>query len=84
MHLPNLIKRLASALTGLCSIGSNVAHKVRRYIQLFVASELVSDVERSIPERTHLATTNNKLIRLRRISAFLPSANWGVFNGGSL
>ena len=84
MNLINLIKRLASALTGLCSIGSNVAHKVRRYIQLFVASELVSDVEGSISERTHVASTNNKLIRLRRISAFLPSANWGVFSGGSL
>jgi len=31
----------------LCShFGSNVAHKVRRYIHFFVASELVSDVER--------------------------------------
>ncbi len=29
----------------LCCIESNVAHKVRRYINLFVASELVSDVE---------------------------------------
>jgi len=26
-------------------IGDTVAHKVRRYIHLFVASELVSDVE---------------------------------------
>ncbi len=29
----------------LCCVESNVVHKVRRYIQLFVASELVSDVE---------------------------------------
>ena len=28
----------------LCCIESNVAHKVQRYIHLFVASELVSDV----------------------------------------
>ena len=72
------------------------AHKVRRYIQLFVASEGVintkrsitppkelacpvefystgvSDVEGFIPERTHVVNTNNKLIRLRRISAFHP------------
>ena len=29
-----------------CCTSDNVAHKVRRYIHLFVASELVSDVER--------------------------------------
>jgi len=29
----------------LCCTIDNVAHKVRRYIHLFVASELVSDVE---------------------------------------
>jgi hypothetical protein len=28
----------------LCCGGNNVAHKVRRYIHFFVASELVSDV----------------------------------------
>jgi len=32
----------------LCRIESNVAHKVQRYINLFVASELVSDVEEFI------------------------------------
>jgi hypothetical protein len=37
----------------LCCIASNVAHKVRRYIHLFVASELASDVEKFIPERIH-------------------------------
>ncbi len=92
----------------LCCIESNVAHKVRRYIHLFVASEGVintkrsitppkelacpvefystgvSDVEGFIPERTHVASTDNKLIRLRRISAFLPPASWGVSSGGSL
>ena len=84
MNLTNLIKRLASALTGLCSIGSNVAHKVRRYIHLFVASELVSDVGGGIPESTYVASTNNALTHLRRISAFLPLASWGISSGGSL
>jgi len=32
----------------LCCTGSNVAHKVQRYIDLFVASELVSDVDEFI------------------------------------
>jgi len=67
-----------------CCIRSNVAHKVRRYTPLFVASELVSDVEVDNPERTHVASTNNKLIRLRRISAFLPPASWGVSTGEPL
>ncbi len=40
----------------LCCIESNVAHKVRRYIHLFVASELVSDIEGYISERTHTAS----------------------------
>ncbi|MCK4681751.1 hypothetical protein KAT59_01835, partial [Candidatus Bipolaricaulota bacterium] len=43
---------------------------------------LVSDVEGFIPESTHVASTNNKLIRLRRISASLPPASWGVPSGG--
>ena len=73
----------------LCCIESNVAHlsacdhaqagKVRRYIQLFVASELASDVEELILAKTPLASTSNKLIRLRQISAFLPTAQlWGI------
>ena len=41
------------------------------YIHFFVASELVSDVERFVPDRVHVARTNNNQIRLRRISAFL-------------
>ncbi len=68
----------------LCRIRDNVAHKVRRYIHFFVASELVSDVERFVPDRVHVAHTNNNQIRLRRISAFLPPASWGVSSGGSL
>jgi len=31
----------------------NVAHKVRRYIHFFVASEHLSDVERFVPDRVH-------------------------------
>jgi len=61
----------------LCCIGSDVAHRLRRHTPFLVASELVSDVEVGSPERTHVATMNNKLIRLRRISAFLPSASRG-------
>jgi len=34
----------------LCRIRDNVAHKVRRYIHFFVASELVSDVEKVLLE----------------------------------
>ena len=66
-----------------CCIESNVAHKVRRYINLFVASELVSDVEGVIPESTHVASMSNELICLRRISAFLPPARCGISSGGS-
>jgi len=40
----------------LCCIGSNVAHKVQRYIKIFVASELVSDVLRFILGGTHVAS----------------------------
>jgi len=73
----------------LCCVGTNLggvvdsertyytfqAHRVRRYIHFFVASELVSDVEGLIPKRTHVASKNNKLIRRRWISAFLPPAS---------
>jgi len=48
----------------LCRTRDNVAHKVRRYIHFFVASELacpvefyftgVSDVERFVPDRVHV------------------------------
>ena len=69
---------------GLCRIGINVAHKVRRYAHLFVALELVSDVEGVILKRIHVASRNNELIRLRRISAFLFSIGFGVQSEGSL
>ncbi len=69
---------------GVCRIGSNVAHKVRRYIQLFVASELASDVGRFPLTRTRVTRTNNQPIRLRRISALLTLASCGVSRGGPL
>ncbi len=67
---------------GFCRSGSNVAHKVRRYINLFVApggvintkrsitppKELASDVRGGILEKIHVASTNDK----------------GISNGGSL
>ena len=40
--------------------GDNVAHKVRRYIHLFVALELASDVEKFVPDRAHVAHIDNK------------------------
>jgi hypothetical protein len=42
----------------LCEIGSNLTHKVQRYIHLCVASELVSDVGRLIPDRVCVTRTN--------------------------
>jgi len=68
----------------LCLIEINVAHKVRRYIQLFVASEPISDVFGFILTRTHVASMNNKLTRIRRISAFLPPTSCGVSSEGFL
>ena len=66
-----------------CRIESNFAHKVRRSIHRFVTSEPASDVEGFIPDRAPVARTNNR-IHLRRISAFLPPASWGVSSGGFL
>jgi len=40
----------------LCRARDNVAHKVRRYIQLFVASEHLSDVEGFVPDRVHVSS----------------------------
>ena len=62
----------------------NVAHKLRRYIHLSVASGPVPDVAGSIPDIAHIARTNNKLIRLRRISAFLPQQAAWVSSGDPL
>ena len=46
-----------------------------------VASQPVCDVAESIPD---IARTNNKPLRCRRISAFLPPASCGVSGGGHL
>ena len=60
-------------------------HRSRRYrnrdvpSHMDVASQPVCDVTESIPD---IARTNNKQIRRRRISAFLPPASCGVFSGG--
>ena len=61
----------------------NVAHRLRRY-KTSVASGPVPDVEGFIPDIVYVARTNNKPIRLRRISVFLPPASWGVSNEGLL
>ena len=64
----------------LVSADDGVAHMVRRYTRFFVPSELVSDVEEFIPTKT----TNNKLIRRRRISALLSPTSCGITGGGRL
>jgi len=61
----------------LCRARDNVAHKVRRYIHFFVASELVSDVEGFILKRTHVVSTNNNQVRLRRIPLSSPKQALG-------
>jgi len=69
----------------LCLIARNVAHKVRRYktsvasgpvpdaqgVYLRRWAEHLPDVERFVPDRVHVARTNNKQVRLWRIFAFL-------------
>ena len=68
----------------------NVGHRSRRYthsrrhIPVSVASQPVCDVTESIPDIARMARTNNKPIRRRRISAFLPPASCGVSSGGPL
>ena len=65
----------------------NVGHKFRLYrnrdvsSHMDVASQSVCDVTESIPD---MARTNNKPLRRRRISAFLPPASCGVSSGGHL
>jgi len=83
----------------LSALVTRQAGKVRRY-KSEVASGFMPDVPefaclcrngRQVPAgeerafvRTHVVSTNNNQIRLRRISVFLPPASWGVFSGGSL
>ncbi len=71
----------------------NVAHRLRRYIHrsvlrrhihVSVASGRVPDVTGFILDIAHIARTNNKPIRRRRISTFLPPASCGVSSGGPL
>jgi len=68
---------------GIRDTGGNVAHKVRRYTKLFVASELVSDVEVGISDGFHARNANNKLRFVRRISALATLANRGIQRGFS-
>jgi len=62
----------------------NVAHRLRRYIPLSVASGPVPDVEMPIPDIVHIASTTNNPIRLRLISAFHPPASCGMESGAVL
>jgi len=78
----------------LSALVTRQASKVRRYIHLFVASEFacpvefyftgVSDVEGFIPKGTHVVSTNNRLIRLGLISAFLSLSSLKSISGGFL
>jgi len=75
----------------LSALVTRQAGKVRRYkngcsvgVYLRRWSELVSDVERFAPDRVHVARTNNKQVRLWRISAFLPEASFRVQSRGFL
>jgi len=63
-HLSALVTRQASKVRRYKN-GCSVGVYLRRW------SELVSDVERFVPDRVHVARTNNKQVRLWRISAFL-------------
>jgi len=62
-------------------IVSDVAHKPRYYIHLFVASGLISNVLGFVLVGAHTASTNKRLIRLRRMSTFLPPASRDVSRG---
>ena len=68
----------------LCCSESNVVHKVRRYVPLFVASELVSDVLAFIHAKTHIASTNKELTCLLQSPLFPFPAGWCVSTGGLL
>ena len=53
-------------------VSKGTSHKIRRYIHLFVASEPCqpggqadSNTEVGAPDRTHIASTNNKLSYLQ-------------------
>jgi len=73
-----------NAQAGEADRSKQQASKMQRYTRVCVASELVSDVERFVPDEVHTARKNNNQIRLRRISAFLPPASWEVSSRGLL
>jgi len=58
-------------LGGVVSAISYYTPQATEGLALVVASEHLSDVERFVPDRVHVARTNNKQVRLWRISAFL-------------
>ena len=60
---------------GCCCSESNVAHKVQRYIKLFVASELVSDVLGVYPWRNSCSQYEQE--------ADLPATNLGFLSTAS-
>jgi len=77
--------RIGSNVAHLSALVTRQAGKVRRYkngcsvgVYLRRWSEHLSDVERFVPDRVHVARTNNKQVRLWRISAFLPEESFGV------
>ena len=94
-HLSALVTRQAGKVRRYKN-GCSVGVYLRRWSELVClcrylsASEgqaggrQVSDIEGFILKRTHAARTNNKQVRLRRISAFLPEASLRVQSGGSL
>jgi len=81
---------IARNVAHLSALVTQQAGRVRRYkngcsvgVYLRRWSELVSDIEGFVPNRVHVARTNNKQVRLRRISAFLLEASLRVRSEGS-
>jgi len=65
-----------------------VAHKVRRYTKLFVASEpcpylrqAVSDIEVDISDGFHIRNANNKLRFIQQVFALATLANRAIQRG---
>jgi len=58
-----------------CVVQEITSHTRYDATQTDVVSEFISDVEGFIPEGTHVVSTNNRPIRLRRIFAFLISSS---------
>jgi len=84
---PNYIAFVASEPACLCLSASEGRASVflsASRMRQAGARRQVSDVERFVSHRVHLARIRNNQVRLRRISAFLPQASWGVSSGGTL